>query len=70
MNNVPLAQVTTDASFDQLVSTSSLEASTKSGDVDKWLNAFGKYFVSVGTLPTPGNAKDYYDSDLYDKAGH
>jgi NitT/TauT family transport system substrate-binding protein len=68
--NVPLAQVTTDASFDQLVSTSSLEASTKSGDVDKWLNAFGKYFVSVGTLTTPGNAKDYYDSDLYEKAGH
>lgn len=70
MTNVPEDQVKTDASFDQLVSTSSLEASTKSGDVDTWLNNFGKYFVSVGTLTDPGDAKDYYTSDLYDKAGH
>ncbi|HKU09872.1 MAG TPA: aliphatic sulfonate ABC transporter substrate-binding protein [Sinomonas sp.] len=68
--HVPVAQVTTDASFDQLESTSSLEASSKSGDVEKWLNAFGKYFVSVGTLTQPGDAKDYYTADLYDKAGH
>lgn len=70
MTNVPEDQVKTDASFDQLVSSSSLEASTKSGDVDTWLNNFGKYFVSVGTLKDPGDAKDYYTSDLYDKAGH
>jgi NitT/TauT family transport system substrate-binding protein len=70
MTNVPEDQVKTDASFDQLVSSASLEASTSSGDVDKWLNNFGKYFVSVGTLQDPGDAKDYYTSDLYDKAGH
>ncbi|QNE34031.1 aliphatic sulfonate ABC transporter substrate-binding protein [Leifsonia shinshuensis] len=70
MTNVPVDQVTTDASFDQLVSSKSLEASTKSGDVDKWLDTFGQYFTTVGTLQQPGSAKDYYTSDLYAKAGH
>lgn len=69
MTNVPVDQVTTDASFDQLVSTASLEKSTTSGEVDKWLNTFGQYFTTVGTLKQPGNAKDYYTSDLYAKAG-
>ncbi|MFD1720337.1 aliphatic sulfonate ABC transporter substrate-binding protein [Amnibacterium endophyticum] len=69
MTNVPEDQVKTDASFDQLVSTASLEQSTKAGDVDTWLNNFGKYFVSVGTLTEPGNASDYYTGDLYEKAG-
>lgn len=68
--HVPVAQVTTDASFDQLVSTAELESDSKSGKIDKWLNAFGKYFVSVGTLTQMGNAKDYYTADLYEKAGH
>lgn len=70
MTNVPVEQVTTDASFDQLVSTASLEKSTAAGEVDTWLNNFGKYFVTVGTLTDPGNASDYYTSDLYSKAGH
>lgn len=70
MTNVPVDQVTTDAGFDQLVSSKSLEDSTTSGDVDKWLDTFGQYFTTVGTLQQPGSAKDYYTSDLYAKAGH
>lgn len=68
MTNVDPAAVKVDASFDQLVSSSYLDKESKNGDVDKWLNTFGKYFVETGTIPTPGNAKDYYTSSLYQKA--
>jgi NitT/TauT family transport system substrate-binding protein len=70
MTNVPADQVKTDASFDELESTADLEKSSKDGDVNTWLDNFGKYFVTVGTLTQPGDAKDYYTASLYEKAGH
>lgn len=69
MNNLDVAAVKSDASFDQMISTPDLEKASKNGTVDKWLNTFGKYFVTTGTLTAPGSASDYYTSDLYAKAG-
>lgn len=70
MNNLPLASVKSDASFDQLMSTADLVKYSKDGTADKWFNTFGAYFVKTGTLKTPGDASQYYTSDLYVKAGN
>lgn len=70
MNNLPLDAVKSDASFDQLMSTSDLVKYSKDGTADKWFNTFGDYFVKTGTLKTPGDASQYYTSDLYVKAGN
>jgi NitT/TauT family transport system substrate-binding protein len=70
MNHLAVADVKSDASFDQLVSTPYLEKASKDGDVDDWLNTFGSYFVKTGTLTAPGDASKYYLSDTYQKAGN
>jgi NitT/TauT family transport system substrate-binding protein len=70
MNNLDVAAVKSDASFDQMISTEDLVKYSKDGTVEKWLDTFGDYFVKTGTLKDPGKASNYYTADLYAKAGN
>lgn len=59
------AQTRADASHVETLSTKDLAAKTRSGEVDKWLNRLGDFFVRNKQLDKNPAPDTYYDGDLY-----
>ncbi|HWD78140.1 MAG TPA: aliphatic sulfonate ABC transporter substrate-binding protein [Kribbella sp.] len=68
MLNVPGDQVRADAGNVKVLSLDELDAKTKDGTIDKWLNGLADYFVQAGKLKTKTDPKTYYTGDLFTAA--
>lgn len=68
MLNVPVDQVKADASNVKVLSLDELDAKTKDGTVDKWLNGMADYFVEAGKLKSKVDPKTYYTGELFTTA--
>ncbi|HEY3514377.1 MAG TPA: aliphatic sulfonate ABC transporter substrate-binding protein [Kribbella sp.] len=65
MLNMPVDQVKADAGNVKVLSLDELDAKTKDGTIDKWLNGMADYFVQAGKLKKKTEAKTYYTGDLF-----
>ncbi|MFK4693278.1 aliphatic sulfonate ABC transporter substrate-binding protein [Streptomyces pristinaespiralis] len=66
---IPAEQVKADAANVELLDLERLDALTKDGTVDKWLQGMNDYFVEAGKLKQPVDPKTYYTGDLFIGAG-
>ena len=65
---MPVDQVKADAGNVKVLSVDELDAKTKDGTIDKWLNGMADYFVQAGKLKSKTDPKTYYTGDLFTAA--
>ena len=64
----PPLEVKADAGNVKVLSVDELDAKTKDGTVDKWLNGMADYFVEAGKLKSKVDPKTYYTGELFTTA--
>ena len=68
MLSVPVDQVKSDAGNVKVLSLDELDAKTKDGTIDTWLNGMADYFVQAGKLKSKADPKTYYTGELFTAA--